>query len=216
MLLLAGVMPLVLIIGIMALLAGFRTAYHGLYIPSSSMSPTLRVGDRVLFDKVTYLSHDPQHGDIVAYYPPAAYAKRSDDPITQLGKITGLPFLPAPVMFVHRVVAIPGDKVEVVKGDGVFINGEKLKYYIEPPIYDLRMLGEIGVFAYSNGTPPFPGNNGEIVVPAKSYFVIGDNINNSMDSHMMGFIPRADIISKMSSILSRLPSKGGDDPRYAE
>ncbi len=216
MLLLAGLVPLVVVIGMIALLMGFRTAYHALYIPSSSMSPTLRVGDRVLFDKVSYHSHNPERGDIVAYYPPEEYGKRSDDLASQLGKITGLPFLPNPTTFVHRVVAIPGDKVEVVKGDGVFVNTNKVKYYIEPPNYDLRKLGQIGVFAYTNGKPPFPNDEHAIVVPPGQYFVLGDNINNAMDSHIMGFIPRQDIVSKMSSILSRLPLKEGDDPRYAE
>lgn len=216
MLLLAGLVPVIVILALLALLAGFRTAYQGARIVSSSMEPTLRINDKVLFDKVTYQSHDPQRRDIVLYYPPQWYEKRRDDLPTQLGKATGLPFFPAPVTYVHRVVAIPGDKVEVIAGKGIFVNGEKQLFYAEEPNYNLRKMSDIGITGFTTSKSLFPADQREIVVPPASYFVLGDNINNAMDSHGLGFVVRKDVLAKFVRIVSRDPATGGDDPRYAE
>jgi signal peptidase I len=77
--------------------------------------------------------------------------------------------------FIKRVIGLPGDTVEVKNGQ-VVVNGSPLKEkYIEaPPSYQW----------------------GAVVVPANSYLVLGDNRNNSYDSHYWGFVPRHDIIGK--------------------
>ncbi|MFM7224670.1 MAG: signal peptidase I, partial [Actinomycetota bacterium] len=67
------------------------------YIPSASMSPTLRVDDRIVIDKVTYRFRDPHRGDIVVFRGP---------PRTQLAGID----------LVKRVVGLPGDRVAAVDG----------------------------------------------------------------------------------------------------
>lgn len=76
---------------------------------------------------------------------------------------------------IHRVIGVPGDKVEV-KGGKVYINNQPLEenYIEEAPDYQL----------------------GPVTVPANSYFVLGDNRNNSFDSHYWGFVPRENIIGK--------------------
>ena len=77
--------------------------------------------------------------------------------------------------FIKRVIGLPGDKV-AVKGKQVYVNDVPLtENYIEaPPDYQW----------------------GPVIVPPLSYLVLGDNRNNSYDSHYWGFVPRNDIIGR--------------------
>jgi signal peptidase I len=77
--------------------------------------------------------------------------------------------------FIKRVIGLPGEKVEV-KGGRVFINDQPLRenYVADAPQYQY----------------------GPVVVPANSYLVLGDNRNNSYDSHYWGFVPRNKIIGR--------------------
>ena len=76
--------------------------------------------------------------------------------------------------FIKRVVGLPGDKVTIARGV-VSINGQKMnEEYITAP----------------------PGYQGEWTVPAGAVFVLGDNRNNSSDSHNWGSVPFEDIIGE--------------------
>lgn len=77
--------------------------------------------------------------------------------------------------FIKRIIGLPGDKLEV-KGERVYINGQPLqeKYIEAPPQYQY----------------------GPVTVPPNSYLVLGDNRNNSYDSHFWGFVPRDNIIGR--------------------
>jgi signal peptidase I len=77
--------------------------------------------------------------------------------------------------FIKRVIGLPGDTVEV-KGGTVYVNEQPLeeKYIQERPDYDY----------------------GPVVVPENQYLVLGDNRNNSYDSHYWGFVPRENIIGQ--------------------
>ena len=77
--------------------------------------------------------------------------------------------------FIKRIIGLPGDEVEV-RGGRVYVNGESLDedYIAEPPEYQY----------------------GPVSVPQNSYLVLGDNRNNSYDSHHWGFVPRDRIIGR--------------------
>lgn len=76
--------------------------------------------------------------------------------------------------YIKRVIGAPGDVVRVADGN-VYVNDQPL---YEPYIADK------------------PGYRGEWTVPEGEYFVLGDNRNNSSDSHLWGFVPQEDIVGK--------------------
>lgn len=77
--------------------------------------------------------------------------------------------------FIKRVIGLPGDKVEV-KGERVYVNDQPLRenYIEDKPNYSF----------------------GPVTVPANQYLVLGDNRNNSYDSHYWGYVPRDKIIGR--------------------
>lgn len=83
--------------------------FQAFYIPSESMVPTLRVGDRVLVNKLSYDLHDVHRGDIVVFKAPRA---------AQSGNIEDL---------VKRVIGLPGDTVEAREDGRVYVNDHLLE-----------------------------------------------------------------------------------------
>jgi signal peptidase I len=83
------------------------------------MQPTIRIGDRVLVDKIAYKSQPPQRGDIIIFHPTETLRKQSfkDD-------------------FIKRVIGLPGERLEIKNGS-VYINGQLLKesYIDDAPQY---------------------------------------------------------------------------------
>ncbi len=177
------------------------------YIPSSSMEPTLQINDRLLVEKVSgHLGKPIQRGDILVFYPPPEEMgghDLSNDPLTVLGRLTGLPFLPYEPAFIKRVIGIPGDQIRVVSNEGVFINGNRLNemsYIKEVPAYNLNVMGDIGGRT-STGSVMYPyrqgrDTNGPIIVPPGKLFMMGDNRNNSEDSHIWGFLDQKRVIGR--------------------
>ncbi|MEM7794531.1 MAG: signal peptidase I [Cyanobacteria bacterium P01_C01_bin.118] len=145
------------------------------YIPSESMKPTLQVNDRLVIEKISYRFQAPQRGDIVVFWPPAEINNNKD-------------------AFIKRIVALPGDTIEVTDGK-VLVNGEvQQESYIQaPPDYE---------------QPP-------LTIPASSYFVLGDNRNSSYDSHAWKianpFVPEDQIIGKAVVRFWPLTRVGGLD-----
>jgi signal peptidase I len=90
--------------------------FQAFYIPSESMLPTLKIGDRVLVNKLSYRLHDPNRGDVVVFKaPPAAATAEIKD-------------------LVKRVVGLPGETIEGKNGR-IYINGKLLKEdYLPKPV----------------------------------------------------------------------------------
>jgi signal peptidase I len=180
---------------ILLLLFGTTTLVQAFVIPTGSMEDTLLVGDHLLVDKLAYSPagsfskyilpyEQPKHGDIIVFRYP--------------GDITQT--------FVKRVIGAPGDHLKMVRRV-IYRNGVKLN---EPYVYHKLPYDETRD-NFPSQSPPFqdglPGQlqrdmyerdvvKDEIVVPPNSYFAMGDNRDNSLDSRYWGFVPRDNIIGK--------------------
>jgi signal peptidase I len=191
------------------------------FIPSSSMEPSLRTEDRLLVEKISKnLGKEAQRGDILVFYPPPSQLPGgkdlSSDPATVIGRLTGLPFLPYEPAFIKRVIGLPGDKVRVKRGVGVFINERLLNetsYVQDPPAYDLVKLGDIGRATIGDDRRPYKDRPDEpIIVPPGMLFMLGDNRNNSEDSHVWGFLDQNRVIGRAWLLFWRLL----EPPKYSE
>jgi signal peptidase I len=146
------------------------------YIPSGSMIPTLQVGDVLLVNKFEYRFHKPNEGDIVVFPPPLP---TSDD-------------------FIKRVIGRPGDTLRI-QGGVVYVNGKALRepYIAAQPAYNL-VVKNYGIYVdngagyqpldpSSANVPPRKDWTSPDRIPANCYFMMGDNRNDSEDSHIWGF-----------------------------
>jgi signal peptidase I len=160
-------------------------------IPSASMEPTLLVGDFLLVDKQISTSRFPafapanliQRGDLIVFHYPVDPAKH----------------------LVKRVVGMPGDRLRLRDGR-VFIDGRAFDepYAVfrpsPPDSYrdDFPQVDRADPAADSRWWIQMHSlvSQGELTIPPDSYFVLGDNRNDSEDSRYWGLVPRAAIIGK--------------------
>lgn len=100
--------------------------------------------------------------------------------------------------YLKRVIGIPGDVVEM-DNDHLYINGvEKEEPYLEQNRKAAEQLG------YSQLTEDFPA----VTVPPGHYFVLGDNRLNSVDSRMLGFIKKDNVLGEVKFRLSPMEHLG--------
>lgn len=178
-------------------------------IPSASMRDTLLEGDHLFVNKAVYGFRIPftqirfgqwkeiTPGDIVIFTFPAEHKEQINCGGFQYGKD-----------FVKRVVGLPGDKVEIRNGR-VWVNGEAMpqqpyeKYEAVTRVekeaeYDMdlyQVLWEKHLLDNELGAE-LRDNFGPVTVPENSYFVMGDNRDNSCDSRFWGPVPRENIKGK--------------------
>jgi signal peptidase I len=152
-------------------------------IPSGSMLPTLKIGERVLVSRVGHrLGGDPVVGDVVVFHPPAgAEGDTCGDRDRRPGQACDRPTRErAGVTFIKRVVGLPGDVI-VIRGGHVIRNGRR-----EGDGYISRTCDGSDGTGCTFATP--------IRVPAAHFFMMGDNRGESDDSRFWGPVPRAWIV----------------------
>jgi signal peptidase I len=184
------VVQMVYSIGLIAGVRGF--VYEAFVIPTSSMSPTILPGDRILARKLLTRDHFPKRGDLIVYRNPMP---------------TG------GTRFIGRVVAVAGDHL-AFRGERLFINGNELERD-RVPDESLRFLGEqvIGrvafeensgcryLVAYGESTDGGRARSDfEATIPERHVFVLGDNRDRSKDSRDFGSIHLADIVGYVQYI----------------
>jgi signal peptidase I len=180
-------------------------------IPTASMENTLLVGDYLLVDKVHYAQ-----GGIWQRLLPYAQIRRGDIVVFKY------PVDPSK-NFVKRVIGLPGDHVRLLGGE-VWVNGRQQgqPFVIRNGSYNsyrdnfpvVAPSGRDGVVPEWRDALAAHVQNGELVVPRNSYFVMGDNRDNSSDTRYWGFVPRENIVGRPWLIylsLSGASEPGPDD-----
>jgi signal peptidase I len=155
-----------------------RSVVQNFKVDGHSMEPTLSDGQYLLINKAMYWQVDlqplsrilpqmgrnsdmsdakvdlfrtPERGDIIVFHAPQSPDRD----------------------FIKRVIAVPGERVEI-RNRQVFVDGHPLHepYIKDPPLYDMPST----------------------LVPPNQYFVLGDHRNNSSDSHVWGVVPRENVV----------------------
>ena len=161
-------------------------------IPSSSMVPTLLVGDYILVNKFTWGIRlpvlntkvielgQPRRGDVMVFFPPNR-----------------------PEYFIKRVIGLPGDRI-AYRGKVLYVNGEEvpqeLMMQMPPaaPTYQILEENLGGTHHVVRKELQRSGpDNFEITVEPEHYFMMGDNRDNSDDSRMgVGYVPADNLEGK--------------------
>ena len=133
-----------------------KTVLANTQVPTTSMANTIKAGDRLFGNRLAYLFSEPERGDIIIFKYPDNEEEN----------------------YINRIIGLPGETVEIVKGV-VYVNGEELveDYLKEEPL-------EL--------------NFGPYEVPEDSYFVMGDNRNWSHDARFWDntYVHRDKIVAK--------------------
>jgi len=154
------------------------------------MEPSLLIQDRIFVEKLSFkiFGRPIQRGDILVFYPPEIETGMADPALPFLRLV---PFFPEkPPAFIKRVVGIPGDRIEVKKDIGIFVNGNKVLEASDVPIprYGLEQLEDIGGYSMTGEQiHPFGQSHASVIVPPNHLFMMGDNHNKSADSPCLGF-----------------------------
>ena len=181
------------------------------YIPSSSMEPTLLIGDRLFVTKYSYgyskhsfpfspniingkiFSNSPKAGDVVVFKTPAD--NRTD--------------------YIKRLIGLPGDKIQFIGGNLILNNNEILKSRVSKTdlIYCGKQTIEVNTFEeiFPNGKMHITAylkdysfqNSDVFIVPKKHYFFLGDNRDCSKDSRYLtsvGYVHEDNLVGKAQFI----------------
>ncbi len=184
--------------------------FQPFYIPSSSMEPTLLIGDRIFVTKYTYgfskhsfpfspnisnrriFYNEPNRGDPVVFKTP-------EDDRTD---------------FIKRLIGLPGDEIQFIEGN-IFINNEKIKRIKIDKIKTVRCgTSSFQVDSYEETLPNgykyiasyskfgTLKNTKKFIVPKNHFFLLGDNRDCSRDSRYssVGFVKKLNLVGKAKII----------------
>jgi signal peptidase I len=179
-------------------------------IPSGSMENTVLIGDHLIVSRVGYgaglpftsynmkLWRDPQRQQIIVFRAPLPDQNFPD--------------------LIKRCIAIPGDRLKIVGGQ-VYVNGVRID---DPHATRRANSAELSWENFPARASDLPYMdvpewrqelakntvNGEVVVPAGKYFMMGDNRDDSNDSRFWGFVPRENIIGTPVMIYMSIEAPG--------
>ncbi|PYS63319.1 MAG: signal peptidase I [Acidobacteria bacterium] len=211
------------VVTVIMALFGMTFIVQAVKVPTGSMQNTITVGDHLLVNKFVFApgprfpflpQREIKRGDIIVFkYPGNPFDPERDKQEDNI---------PYKVNYVKRVIGLPGDTVEV-KGLRVFINGQPLPEHVivarnindkapleiiedtprkgdEPyDVYYFERTVNAARTGQETGSSPdfhFAVNGKPAKVPANSYFVMGDDRDNSLDGRAWGFVPRDLIIGR--------------------
>ena len=214
------------VVTVIMALFGMTFIVQAVKVPTGSMQNTIMIGDHLLVNKFIFApgasapflpQREIRRGDIIVF----KYPGNPNDPVGD-SRPDNRPIF---TNFVKRVVGLPGDKIRI-EGENVIINDEVLREHkivaIDPggdaPLQVLNSSEPktdepYNVYYEPRDSSPKEDGSGEyeiapmprgdqfenkyeVVVPANSYFVLGDNRHNSQDSRFWGFVPRDLIIGR--------------------
>lgn len=170
-------LPVLILIALVLAIVLKTFVVQAFSIPSGSMEPTLRPGDRILVQKLVY---GPDRGDVIVFSDPKGR------PGPDRGIVGGFVHWlsgalgieqPEHEDFIKRVIGLPGEVVEIRRGT-VYVDGTAIREpYLEGPV-DTRRYGPMRV-------------------PPGDLFVLGDNRLNSNDSRFgLGFVPIDKVVGR--------------------
>jgi signal peptidase I len=199
-------------------------------VPTGSMVPTLLAGDRILASKFPYgfgkfaspIGLMPNFGGRLLNAPP----KRGDVVVFRLPADTA-------TTYVKRVIGLPGERVEMRRGQ-LYIDGQLVPRRLVGPVTTEvagRLVSQLhyvetlpngrehDILKISDDQPL--DNTGEFVVPLRSYFVMGDNRDDSLDSRVpanaggVGFVPEENLVGRVDLVLfSRDPEVASSEAAH--
>lgn len=154
------------------------------WIPSGSMRPTLKEGDRIIVERCSRFFTTPKRGDIMVFYPPFVELKNTKTAIFK--RLTG--FFCEDIAFIKRVIGLPGEKFEIKRDK----TGAYTVYINDKPLEEPYIKSK---FEFTPCEDPRV-NCGPFIIPEDNYMMLGDNRNNSQDSRFWGTLDKKNFVGK--------------------
>ena len=182
--------------------------FQAFFIPSSSMEPSLLVGDRIFVSKFTYgyskhslplsmplipnrvLFSEPERGDTIVFKTPENLK----------------------IDYIKRLVGLPGDKLQMVNGilyiNDIAVIRERIRdetkiiskgQIVRASVYKETLPNGVSYETYDMGNTR-ADNTKIFIVPNEMYFFMGDNRDNSKDSRFIGSVPKDNLVGKAQLI----------------